>query len=180
MKNLFLVILIVFSPLVYAKYYIGDWGYYPCCGTNCYFFWADIWDDNGTNNISDDIYLGRARRLSCGLTFRLGGTVDIDKILNQDTEIEFPQENNSFEDDRIFIYPNPIKAGEKIYLKNLDSNSNIILNVKVSNLLNQKQFQFQFNGNSMIVPDWLEKGIYQVVINSSDNTIFIQQRLVVE
>lgn len=179
MKHLFFLIGLFITANLHAKYYIGDWGYNPCCGTGCYWFWADIWDDNGTNNIADDRYVGRARRMSCGLSFRMDGTVDIDKNLNLDSDLEYPKNSELKDPERIILFPNPVKIDEFIFLKNLPDNI-MKLTVIITNLSNQNQYQFEIQGNSIKVPNWLQKGLYQVVIQSPDQRVYLQQRLVIE
>lgn len=179
MKNLIVLIMVFLAGNLHAKYYIGDWGFEPCCGTNCYWFWADIWDDNGTNNIADDRFVGTARRLSCGISFRADGTVDIDKSLNNESSLEFPEMNDMQGIEKIVLFPNPATTNDLIQIKNLPADVRD-LHVTVINLTNQQRYQINLNNNTIAIPDWMPKGLYQIIIQSPDQRVYVEQRLVIE
>lgn len=177
MKKLIFITFVFFSGSLHAKYYIGDWGKRPCCGDGCYWFWADVWDDNGTNSLTDDVFVGSVGRLICGLSSDKNGTIDTSKILYYDS-FNYPKDNLK-ELDKITVYPNPVKTSENVYLKNLPDGIQW-LEVVVINLSNQQKYQFEIREWYLSIPDWMPKGLYQIIIQSPDQRVYLEQRLVIE
>lgn len=173
----------LFQVQLYAKYYISDWGVRPCCGNDSYFVWAEIWDDKGTNNLSDDRYVGTVNRVISGINISANGMITYKENFEED-KFDYPSDLKTEEQDlaisqKIMAFPNPLKSGEVIYLKNLPDGVNSF-QVVITNLSNQQQSRFEMTGNSLKIPDWFPKGIYQIVFHTPDYKIYVEQRLIIE
>jgi hypothetical protein len=193
---IYFVIGIMMLPIMsYAGYYIGDWGYRPCCGTGCYWFWADIYDDNGTNTISDDVFVGRARRLICGLSLQrlpnpngdVGESLvieDISKIIGNtiydDITYEYLKKMENTQNLRDFnLYPNPFLRGEWLKIDGTNE-SDFPLTVTATNLSNQRQLEFTVESSKFTIPDWIENGIYHVIIKNKEGNFLLQTKIVIK
>lgn len=191
MKKIIVVFLVIaishFNAL--AKYYIKDWGFDTCSSTDCYWAWAEIWDDNGTNNTSDERFVGKVERLICGVSISQRIYAP-DNYVNDASTLDFHSEYDVITNEylknlsvpghrAIAFYPNQLKSGEQVNIVGTENNDFPLL-IQALNVNTSKTYEFRITEPTFLIPSNFEKGNFFIDIKDKDDHSLVKGHIVIE
>ena len=178
MKNtivLFIVCSISYSAQ--AGYYIKNWGIRPIKSElDCYWLWAELWDDNNTSKKSDDSFIGNAETMVCDYNLKLlKNGVDSTGNLFTVRDMSAILKNKKKFSNKINLY----KRGEILQISGY---LEPIFPIKATaiNLSNNQKYEFVIDSNKFIVPNALDIGIYNIEFKNRDGEFMFETTIRIE
>ncbi len=178
MKNA--IVLFIACSISYsakAGYYIKNWGIKPIKSQpDCYWLWAELWDDNNTSKKSDDSFVGNAETMVCDYNLKLlkNGVDSTGNLFTvRDMSAIFRNKKKLF--NKINLY----KRGE---ILEISGYLEPVFPIKATaiNLSNNQKYEFSIDSNQFIVPNALDLGMYKIEFTNREGEFILETTIRIE